>query len=151
MLLEFPPSTAGHIMTRILIVDDDPLISGAIRGWLESRGYEVATADGGETGLRALDETAFDLMIVDIFMPHMRGFESVRVFHQHAPTVPLIAISGYVFAEQRAPAPDFLRMALDLGAARCLRKPFTPSTLLSVIDSCLAEAANRDGRLSKAR
>ena len=134
-------------MIRVLIVDDDPLISGAIRLWLEGRGFWVETADGAETGLRALDAGTFDLMIVDIFMPHMRGFESVRVFHQQAPAVPLIAISGYVFAEQRAPAPDFLRMALDLGAARCLRKPFTPTTLLTVIDACLTEAADRE-RLS---
>jgi len=137
-------------MTRILIVDDDPLILGAMRLWLEARGYEVDTADGAETGLRALDAGKFDLMIVDIFMPHMRGFESVRVFHRQEPLVPLIAISGYVFAEQRAPAPDFLRMALDLGATRCLRKPFTPAILLAAIDACLAEAADRN-RLSIAR
>ena len=137
-------------MTRILIVDDDPLISGAMSLWLNGRGYEVDTADGAETGLRALDAEKYDLMIVDIFMPHMRGFESVRVFHQQAPLVPLIAISGYVFAEQRAPAPDFLRMALDLGAARCLRKPFTPAILLAAIDACLAEADDRN-RLLMAR
>jgi len=139
------------MMIRILIVDDDPLISGAMRVWLETRGYDVVTADGAEAGLRVLDGGGFDLMIVDIFMPHMRGFESVRVFHQQAPTVPLIAISGYVFAEQRAPAPDFLRMALDLGAARCLRKPFTPLTLLTLIDACLSEAAERNSSVSVAR
>jgi hypothetical protein len=61
-------------------------------------------------GLAALDEASFDLMIVDIFMPHMRGFESIRIFHQRAPTVPLIAISGYAFS------------------------------LLNVIDECLSEA-----------
>jgi len=127
-------------MKRILVVDDDPLICSAIRTWLEERGFAVFVADGGETGLNALDSSTFDLMIVDIFMPHMRGFESVRVFHQRAPTVPLIAISGYVFAEQRTPAPDFLSMALELGATRCLRKPFTPKTLMNVIDMCLQES-----------
>ena len=127
-------------MRRILVVDDDPLICSAIRVWLEESGFTVAVADDGQTGLKALDNSTFDLMIVDIFMPHMRGFESVRVFHQRAPMVPLIAISGYVFAEQRTPAPDFLRMALELGATRCLRKPFTPSTLLKVIDVCLLES-----------
>jgi CheY-like chemotaxis protein len=127
-------------MKRILVVDDDPLICAAIRAWLEQSGFAVIVADGGETGLRAFDSSTFDLMIVDIFMPHMRGFESVRVFHQRAPMVPLIAISGYVFVEQRTPAPDFLRMALELGATRCLRKPFTPKTLLTVIDQCLAES-----------
>ena len=134
-------------MKRILVVDDDPLICGAIRIWLEHRGFAVVVADGGETGLQALANSEFDLMIVDIFMPHMSGFESVRVFHQRAPTVPLIAISGYVFAEQRTPAPDFLSMALRLGATRCLRKPFTPSTLLSVIDGCLLESGAKEIRV----
>jgi CheY-like chemotaxis protein len=83
-------------------------------------------------------------MIVDIFMPHMHGFESIRLFHQRAPTIPLIAISGYVFAEQRTPAPDFLRMALELGATRCLRKPFTPTALLAVINACLLELQTKD-------
>lgn len=126
-------------MKNILVVDDDPLVCIAIRMWLEERGFAVFSADGGESGLNAIDSSTFDLMIVDIFMPHMHGFESVRVFHQRAPNIPLIAISGYVFAEQRGPAPDFLRMALELGATRCLRKPFTPTTLLAVIDMCLQE------------
>jgi hypothetical protein len=51
--------------------------------------------------------------------------------------VPLIAISGYAFS---ATVPDFLRMASRFGAARCLRKPFKPATLLAVIDECLSEA-----------
>ena len=126
-------------MPRILVVDDDPMVCMATEIYLERHDFQVTIADGGEAGLRALEATAFDLMIVDIFMPHMRGFESIRVFHQRAPTIPLIAISGYVFAEQRTPAPDFLRMALDLGATRCLRKPFTPTTLLTVIDACLPD------------
>jgi CheY-like chemotaxis protein len=130
----------GGYVKRTLVVDDDPLVCSAIRAWLEDRGFAVVVADGGDTGLNALDGAIFDLMIVDIFMHHMHGFESVRVFHQRAPTIPLIAISGYVFAEQRMPAPDFLSMALELGADRCLRKPFTPKTLLSVIDMCLMES-----------
>lgn len=127
-------------MTRILVVDDDPMVFAAIRTWLEDRDFEVVAADGAESGLNALAQATFDVMIVDIFMPHMHGFESVRVFHQRAPAVPLIAISGYVFAEHRSsPAPDFLSMALELGASRCLRKPFTPTTLLTVVGTCLSE------------
>jgi CheY-like chemotaxis protein len=127
-------------MRRILIVDDDPHICLAIRAWLKRYGFKVTIADGGANGLVALDNSTFDLMIVDIFMPNMRGFESIRVFHNHAPTVPLIAISGYAFSSPEASSPDFLRMALRLGATRCLRKPFRPTTLLSVIDECLSEA-----------
>ena len=82
-------------------------------------------------------------MIVDIFMPHMRGFESIRIFHERAPAIPLVAMSGYAFANLDSPTPDFLRMALELGAARCLRKPFTPMALLAVVSECLAEAGSR--------
>ena len=126
-------------MRRILIVDDDPHICLAIRAWLKRYGFRVTIADGGSSGLSALDNSTFDLMIVDIFMPNMRGFESIRVFHNHAPKVPLIAISGYAFAGSETSGPDFLRMAMRLGATRCLRKPFRPTTLLSVIDQCLSE------------
>jgi DNA-binding response OmpR family regulator len=126
-------------MRRILVVDDDPHIGLAIRAWLKRYGFRVTIADGGSNGLSALDNSTFDLMIVDIFMPNMRGFESIRVFHNRAPTVPLIAISGYAFGVPERTGPDFLRMAMKLGATRCLRKPFRPTTLLSVIDECLSE------------
>ena len=127
-------------MRRILVVDDDPHIGLAIRAWLKRYGFKVTVADGGTAGLFALSNSTFDLMIVDIFMPNMRGFESIRLFHNHAPTVPLIAISGYAFSSPEVSSPDFLRMALKLGATRCLRKPFRPTTLLSVIDECLSAA-----------
>jgi len=130
-------------MPSVLIVDDDPLVCAAIEICLERHGFEVTIADGGEAGLRALKDSSFDLMIVDIFMPHMRGFESIRIFHERAPAIPLVAMSGYAFANLDSPTPDFLRMALELGAARCLRKPFTPMALLAVVNECLAEAESR--------
>ncbi len=129
-------------MTRVLVVDDDPMVCMAIEISLQRHSFEVTIADGGDTGLRALEGAGFDLMIVDIFMPHMRGFESVRIFHERAPAIPLIAMSGYAFANLDLPAPDFLRMALELGASRCLRKPFTPMALLTVINECLAGASS---------
>jgi CheY-like chemotaxis protein len=130
-------------MTRVLVVDDDPMVCKAIEIYLERHGFEVTIADGGETGLRALEDATFDLMIVDIFMPHMRGFESIRIFHERAPKIPLVAMSGYAFANLDSPAPDFLRMALELGATRCLRKPFTPVALVTVINECMTEARSR--------
>jgi hypothetical protein len=55
--------------------------------------------------------------------PHMRGFEAIRVFHDRAPRVPLIAIYGYAFSSPEAAGPDFLQLAMRLGATRCLREP----------------------------
>jgi CheY-like chemotaxis protein len=98
-------------MRRILVVDDDPHIGLAIRAWLKRYGFRVSIADGGTKGLAALDKATFNLMIVDIFMPNMRGFESIRMFHEHAPGLPLIAISGSAFSVPDASGPDFLRRA----------------------------------------
>lgn len=125
-------------MPRILVVDDDPMVGATIEVLLQRQGFDVTLTDGGETGLAALEAQTFDVMLVDIFMPHMRGFRSIRIFHERAPTIPLIAMSGYAFASSASPSPDFLRMALELGAMRCLRKPFTPEALLTTIKECLA-------------
>src|ERR1700759_4430574 len=120
-------------MPRILVVDDDPMVGATIEILLQRQGFDVTMADGGETGLAALESQMFDVMLVHIFMPPMRGFESIRIFHERAPSIPLVAMSGYAFAASASPSPDFLRMALELGAARCLRKPFTPEPLLTTL------------------
>jgi CheY-like chemotaxis protein len=130
-------------MPCILVVDDNPMVCMTIELCLIRHDFRVTIADGGESGLRALEGASFDLMIVDIFMPHMRGFESIRIFHERAPSVPLIAMSGYAFANPDSPAPDFLRRALEFGATRCLRKPFTSVALMTVINECLAEGQSR--------
>ena len=53
-------------MPRILVVDDDPMVCMAIEVYLERHDFQVVIADGGEVGLRALEGSTFDLMIVDI-------------------------------------------------------------------------------------
>jgi CheY-like chemotaxis protein len=130
-------------MLRVLVVDDDPLVGVTIEVCLQRQGFVVTVTGGGEAGIAALEASTFDVMLVDIFMPHMRGFESIRIFHERAPTIPLIAMSGYAFAQTASPSPDFLRMALELGATRCLRKPFTPRMLLAVVNECLTKTATR--------
>jgi CheY-like chemotaxis protein len=89
--------------------------------------------------MRALEIADFDVMLVDIFMPQMRGYESIRIFHERAPDIPLIAMSGYTFANLETPSHDFLRTTLDHGATSCLRKPFTPGALLAAVNDCLAK------------
>ena len=79
-------------MPRVLVVDDDPMVCIAIEICLQRQGFDVTIADGGEAGMRQLSSASFDVMLVDIFMPHMRGFESVRMFHERAPEIPLIAM-----------------------------------------------------------
>jgi CheY-like chemotaxis protein len=132
---------------RVLVVDDDPLVCKTIEVCLTRKGFEVTVADGGEAGMRALEAADFDLMLIDVFMPHMRGFESIRMFHERRPDVPMVAMSGYAFANAER-APDFLRMTIELGAACCLRKPFTQDALLTVVHQCIT-SPEASARLSK--
>src|SRR6195952_3627857 len=134
-------------MPHVLVVDDDPMVCATIEVCLQRQGFQITVADGGETGLQALETSSFDVMLIDIFMPHMRGFESIRVFHERRPDVPIIAMSGYAFANTER-APDFLRMTIELGAACCLRKPFTPNALLTSVNECLTKSIP-SARLSK--
>ena len=134
-------------MPRVLVVDDDPLVCKTIEVCLTRKGFEVTVADGGESGMRALEAGDFDVMLIDVFMPHMRGFESVRMFHERRPDVPVVAMSGYAFANAER-APDFLRMTIELGAACCLRKPFTQDALLTVVNQCIT-SPTAPARLSK--
>ncbi|GKQ49148.1 response regulator [Bradyrhizobium sp. Ce-3] len=134
-------------MPSVLVVDDDPMVCVAIEVCLQRQGFDVTVADGGEAGMRALEKATFDVMLVDVFMPHMRGFEAIRIFHERAPDIPVIAMSGYAFANADR-APDFLRMTIELGASACLRKPFTPQALLAAVNECLAKSVP-SARLSK--
>ncbi len=142
-----PPWEEGSIVPRVLVVDDDPLVCKTIEVCLTRKGFEVTVADGGESGMRALEAADFDVMLVDVFMPHMRGFESIRMFHERRPEVPVVAMSGYAFANAER-APDFLRMTIELGAACCLRKPFTQDALLTVVNQCIT-SPEASARLSK--
>ena len=142
-----PPWEEGIIVPRVLVVDDDPMVCSAIEVCLTRKGFEVTVADGGEAGMRALESTDFDVMLIDVFMPHMRGFELIRMFRERKPDLPVIAMSGYAFANTER-APDFLRMTIEFGAAFCLRKPFTPEALLTSVNQCLTKPTS-SMRLSK--
>jgi CheY-like chemotaxis protein len=141
------PKEEGIIVPRVLVVDDDPMVCVAIEVCLTRKGFEVTVADGGEAGMRALESSDFDVMLIDVFMPHMRGFESIRIFHERKPDIPIVAMSGYAFANTER-APDFLRMTIELGAACCLRKPFTPDALLTSVNQCITRP-NASARHSK--
>jgi DNA-binding response OmpR family regulator len=126
-------------MSRVLVVDDDEAVRNAIKTVLEHQGFDVVLAEDGRSGIAAVQGRTFDVVIVDIFMPGMDGLETIRAFNQHAPSVPVIAISGFLFRHSAQPAPDFLTMATKLGAAYSLHKPFRPRDLLRVVEACLSD------------
>jgi CheY-like chemotaxis protein len=101
---------------RRILVPDDAMVCAATEFCLQHRGLEVV--DGDDAYLGRLEASTFNVMLVDIFMPHLRDFESMRIFHQRAPVIPLVAMSGDAFADITSPSPDLLSMASEAGAAR---------------------------------
>ena len=127
---------SGRVV-RILVMDDDALLRGALRVALEAAGYEVLEAADGDAGLRLQREQGADLVLVDIFMPHRDGLEVIRALRDEIPPPKIIAMSGGGQTGQV----EVLRAAAAFGAARTLLKPFEPRDLLTAIRDLLGEAA----------
>lgn len=120
-------------MTRILVIDDNPLVRATLRSILDAAGYEVVLASDGQAGLAEFRRQPSDLVITDIVMPEIEGIETIRQLRGLAPKLPILAISG----GGRGISLDYLRMAQQLGATDVLSKPFEPDELLSTVLRCL--------------
>jgi CheY-like chemotaxis protein len=79
---------------RVLLVDDEPMVRRMGSALLESEGYEVLCAEDGFDGLAALKQSLPDIIISDLRMPNMNGFEFLSVVRQRFPHIPVVAISG---------------------------------------------------------
>jgi DNA-binding response OmpR family regulator len=121
--------------TRILIIDDDIGFRDLLRIHLSAAGYEVQVADDGVTGGRALLAQAPDLIVSDVNMPFLDGFELLSLLRSDADTasIPVILLSG------RSDG-DTMAKAVELGAADFLTKPVTRDQLLESVEASLARA-----------
>src|SRR5436189_4697771 len=124
-------------VARILVMDDDGMLRGAIRIALEAAGYEVLEAADGHAGLRLQREQTADLVLVDIFMPERDGLEVIRALRAEIPQPKIVAMSG----GGRTGQVEVLRAAAALGASRTLLKPFQPQELLKAVRELLGERA----------
>jgi len=79
---------------RILIVEDEPSLRELGKMLLQAQGYEVRGAEDGFEGIAALKQSLPDIIISDLQMPNMNGFEFLSVVRRRFPTIPVIAISG---------------------------------------------------------
>jgi CheY-like chemotaxis protein len=127
-------------MASILVIDDDRAVLATIKVLLERAAHTVEAVDNGRTGLQMIEAQGFDLLIVDIFMPGMDGFETMKLVHQSRPHMPIIVISGQQFSLASERPPDFLHMATRLGAVSTLQKPFRASELLAAANASLSGA-----------
>lgn len=115
---------------RILIVEDDESISLGLKLNLEAEGYGVDVAADGEDGYEKAESGSFDLIIMDVMLPRMNGFEVVRTLREHDCRKPIIMLSA------RGEETDKV-MGLDLGAEDYITKPFGLAELLARVKAVL--------------
>jgi two-component system KDP operon response regulator KdpE len=114
---------------RILVVDDEPAIVRLVRATLQADGYAVVAAGRGEEALPLLEEERPDLVILDLMMPGMDGFETLRRIRQRS-KLPVIMLTA------RATGADTLK-GLQGGADDYVTKPFNPEELAARVAAVL--------------
>jgi excisionase family DNA binding protein len=109
----------------VLVVDDDPGVREVVRLSLELEGYMVKEAGGAEEGLAAVEDEAPDLILLDVMMPHVDGWEMLRRIQERhgAGSIPIVMFSGKVDAQTAA-------QAAARGAQGFVGKPFDPQQLV---------------------
>jgi two-component system KDP operon response regulator KdpE len=120
--------------SRVLVVDDEPQITRVLRTVLSSQGYQVKTAAEGEAALSSFTEFRPELVITDLYMPHMDGVELCRRIRAIS-NVPIIVLS--VKGEEKTKVE-----ALDSGADDYVTKPFGIDELLARVRAALRRGPN---------
>jgi two-component system alkaline phosphatase synthesis response regulator PhoP len=121
---------AANGKRHILVVEDDPSITLGLQMNLEAEGYEVSIAVDGEEGLARAVAPGVDLVILDVMLPKMNGFELVKAVRNQGKLVPVIMLSA------RGAEMDKV-MGLELGAEDYITKPFSLAELLARVKAVL--------------
>ncbi|MBQ2690551.1 MAG: response regulator transcription factor [Clostridia bacterium] len=119
----------------VLIVDDDQSISGMLHKALESSGLHAEVANSGEDALTLLNIKRYDLILMDINMPGIDGFQAVEIIRKQGIQTPIMIISG------RKEDIDTL-YGLNIGADDYITKPFNPITLCAKIKALIRRSRN---------
>ena len=120
------PRKEATLATSVLVVDDEKNIRLTLADILVAEGYEVRTADTGEKAVKLCHKRPFDVVLLDVRMPGMDGFEAFRLIRRERRGACVIMMSAYSTQE-------FRRVAQDEGAAAFLRKPLDIERVLELI------------------
>ncbi|MBZ0101851.1 MAG: response regulator [Thermoanaerobaculia bacterium] len=126
-------------MARLLIVDDDRELVELLTEYLSGEGFAVRSEPDGERGARAALEEAPDLVILDVMLPGLNGFDVLRRLREQRSTVPVVMLSGRGEEVDRV-------VGLELGADDYLPKPFSPRELAARVRAASSRGLNGLGR-----
>jgi len=121
---------------KILIVDDEPSMRMGLKDNLEFEGYEVDTAEDGNQGLDKITKQPFDLVLLDVMMPNMSGFDVCKSVRRAGVDVPIILLTAKGDEIDKV-------LGLELGADDYITKPFSVRELLARIKAVLRRGATK--------
>jgi DNA-binding response OmpR family regulator len=137
-----PVYHAGMAPATVLVVDDDPVILKLLEVNFEMEGFEVVRAADGAEGLERARAVLPDIVVLDVMMPRMTGYEVAKALREHDDTarIPII------FVTARAQSSDIER-GMELGVDDYITKPFDPLDLIDRVNTLLARSqAGDDGK-----
>lgn len=119
-----------------MLIDDDPNLILLVKDYLEFRGYEVVTAENGREALEVLEQEVPDMIICDVMMPEMDGYQLVSNIRQDPKTswIPVLFLSAKGQSQDRV-------KGLNIGADVYMVKPFEPEELVAQVESSLKQAS----------
>ncbi len=115
---------------RVLVIEDDASIELGLRINLEAEGYEVVSAEDGEKGLSLLRQWQPDLVILDVMLPKLNGFQVLQMVRREGLTMPIIVLSARTGEMEKV-------TGLELGAEDYVAKPFSLAELLARVRAAL--------------
>jgi CheY-like chemotaxis protein len=119
---------------RVLVIDDDPGVRQVVSDLLAEFGFECHTAEDGANGVARFDEEAWDLVVTDLAMPKMNGWQVIEAIRQRTPRTPIVLVTAYM-------APEIVRRAGDYGVP-VVAKPFSIAALQAAIAQALDSIAS---------
>lgn len=126
-------------MRKILVIEDEKPIRDTLQDILEFNGYRVTCSANGQEGLISAQANQPDLVICDVMMPKLNGWQTVEAFRENSE----LRCVPFVFLSALSSMPD-LRKGMNLGADDYLTKPFEPTELLSIVAGQLTMAETRN-------
>ena len=126
---------------KILIAEDDEDIIKLIKLYLENEKYEVFCATNGIDALDIVENNAIDLLVLDIMMPKLNGYEVIKKIREHS-NMPILILSAKNLHSDKI-------LGLDLGADDYIAKPFNPLEVIARIKSLLRRCYNLNVKIDK--
>ena len=123
---------------KVLVVDDEPAIRRFLRTSLTAQGYQVSEAENGAAALDALRRSAADVLVLDLGLPDIGGFEIIERIRGQGSTLPIIVLSSRTDESGKV-------KALDLGADDYVTKPFGIDELLARLRAALRHRLQQEG------